>query len=95
MKIQRVKKNNILLSIVVKTYKNHTKMLAIVMFPSISDTTSKMTAICEQKKNKNKHQYIRRNKMKNHLEIPELVELSVKFPHVSNYNGTSCVFFLW
>jgi hypothetical protein len=69
-------------------------MLVIMMSPSIFDTIPKMATTCEQKeeKNKLKHQETK-DKTKTHFKIPELDELRVKLPHVSNYNGTSCCFF--
>ena len=60
------------------TYKNHTKMLVIIMSPNISDTKPKMatTCQCEQKEEKSKHQHTKK-KTKKHLEKPELNELRV------------------
>ena len=88
MKIQR--QYNILLPSgwLEGTYKNHTKMVVIMMFPIISDTKPTMTTTCEQKKGKYKHQQTK-HKAKKHLEIPGLDKLRVGSPHVSLYNGTN------
>ena len=53
-------------------------MLVIMMSPSISDTKPTMatTCQCEQKEEKDKHQYTK-NKTKKYLEKPEVDELRV------------------
>src|SRR6266446_4124995 len=79
------------------TYKNHSKMLFIMMSPtSISDIKRKMTTTCEQKRKEEKVQQTSttdEEQDEKHLDNPELDELRVLSPHVSNYNGTSCRFF--
>ena len=89
MKIQSQYTNFTPSSWLERTYKNHTIMLVIMMSPSISDTQLKM-ATTYRKEEKYKHQ---ETKGKKHLKGPELGELGIELPHISNRNGTSCFCF--
>ena len=92
----------------VRTYKNHTIMLVIMMSPSISNAQPTMATICGRKRRKVQHQETK-GQTKMHLKGHELLRvLKIELPHellreliqraelppVTNRNCTTCFFIL-